>query len=100
MINENKKQPSDVYERTVSSYIDARMENVFDKKKEVGHYKIEGTHPFDIFKILPCKDFTPFMVFCSFNILKYIWRICNGGANMKKDIEKIIHYAETLKELV
>lgn len=72
---------------------------IVNKTKGSDHYKSEGLQPFDIYEILPCKGFTPFMVFCSFNILKYIWRICNGSENIDKDIGKIIHYAETFRAI-
>jgi len=89
--------------------IDKDMEKIFDKKttdaldklklEGSDHYKSEGLQPFDVYKILPCEGFSPFMIFCAFNILKYIWRICNGSQTIDKDIGKITHYAETFKQL-
>lgn len=71
-----------------------------DYTKGSEHYKTSGIQPFDVYQILPCKGFTPFMIFCAFNVLKYVWRICNNKPNMKEDIGKLIHYAETFKSLI
>ena len=89
----------DTMDKDIESILKSEDHGVLDKTKGSEHYKSKGLQPFDIYEILPCQGFTPFMIFCSFNILKYIWRICNGSKYVDKDIEKIIHYAETLKTL-
>jgi len=103
-----KNKPLETIEE-LKEKIDKDMEEIFGKKtintlgklklEGSDHYKSEGLQPFDVYKILPCEGFSPFMIFCTFNILKYIWRICNGSKTIDKDIGKITHYAETFKQL-
>ena len=63
------------------------------KDKGSSHYKTGGVEPMDLYK---AGGFLAPFAACS--IIKYAFRMLNGGDWKKSDIEKIIHYAEMIKE--
>ncbi|RLE36898.1 hypothetical protein DRJ17_07665 [Candidatus Woesearchaeota archaeon] len=66
------------------------------KQKGSEHYKVDGVEPIDLM-----RSGGMLRDFCIGNIIKYAFRNRSqlGRPISKKDMDKIIHYAEILKAL-